>query len=249
MGAVLALTGAIGLGALMLAPVLLVLAFSNGRERRWVARYPVVPCGSVRPGAQRAAVYGRADSAAVAAPLSGVSGVWSRSTVQASDEGEVTRRWILWEHTSGESFGVSDGTGTVVVSAELLGARRSVASSGPSPLRTVLDEEGHGPALQQLIARGLVRADAVKRADRVTVTERIVPAGVALHVVGKPVVLTTGAVALTLPAGGRSLILCRSPTETERILAGDRTLGLRYAVGALVVGVVALAVCYFLAQM
>lgn len=267
---VLAITGFFGLGLLVLAPVLVALAVSDGRQRRWVNRHAVSPCAALRPGArlpERFAVYGETvpgRDGLVVAPLSGVEAVWFRTRVcsihTVGDPG-LTRTAVLWEQSGGEPFGVADGTGTAAVSAELLQAstynndlsmwartRLPVASAGPAPVRTVVDEDTtshrrRGPWLQQVIDRGLVRADAAKHVDRVKVIEQIVPSGIPLHVIGKPVILDGGVAALTLPRTGRYLVLSREPAETERILAGDRTYGMGCAVWAMLAGAASLAVC------
>ena len=268
---ILAITGFFGLGLLVLGPVLVALAVSSGRERRWVSRHAVSPCAALRPGARlpkRFAVYGETvpgRDGLVVAPLSGVEAVWFRtivcSTNTVGDPG-LTTTAILWEQSGGEPFGVADGTGTAAVSAEILQAstynshlsmwartRRPVGSPGPVPVQTVVNEDTtshrrHGPWLQQFIDRGLVRADAAKHVDQVKVIEQIMPSGVPLHVIGKPAILDGGVVALTLPRTGRYLVLSREPAETERILAGDRAYGMGCALWATLVGAASLAVCF-----
>jgi hypothetical protein len=154
---------AAGLALLVLGPVLLALAVSSGRQRRWVSRHAVVPCAALRPGSRlprRLAVYGATvagPGGPVVAPLSGVEAVWFRtmacSTVTVGDPGLTTTR-ILWEQSGGEPFGVADGTGTVAVSAKTLQwstyirhmsgkarSRHSVGLNGPSPVRTLVDED------------------------------------------------------------------------------------------------------------
>ncbi|MBY8870581.1 hypothetical protein K7640_01840 [Micromonospora sp. PLK6-60] len=266
----------LGFGTLMLAPVLLALAVSNGRQHRWVRRHAVTPCAALRPGArlpQRLAVYGQTvpgRDGLVTAPLSGAEAVWFRTTVCAIDDvGDpgLTRTAVLWEQSAGDPFGVADNTGTVAVSAEILQAstynprlsvlaqtRLPVAHAGPTPVRTVVDEETtshrrNGRWLQQVVDRGLVPADAARRVERVRVMEQIVPAGVALHVIGKPAVLDSGVAALTLPSTGRYLVQSREPTETERELAGDRTYGMGCALWTGLVGVAALAAIWAIGLM
>jgi hypothetical protein len=271
---VLAITGVAGLGSLIMAPVLLALAVSNGRERRWIGRHPVSPCAAMRPRTdlpERYAVYGETvpgRDGPVVAPLSGEAAVWYRTTVHSAvsvgDPG-LTRTAVLWDETGGDPFGVADGTGTAAVSATILQAstyqgdlslrartRHPVGWAGPAPVRTVVDEEttSHrrpGPWLQQFIDRGLVPPDAARGVDRVTVTEQIVPRGVLLHVIGKPAILDSGALALTLPRTGRYLVSVREPAETERILAGDRTYGTGCAVWAALVGAASFAVFFTVA--
>jgi hypothetical protein len=271
---ILAITGFIGLGLLVLGPVLVALAVSNGRERRWVSRHAVSPCAALRTGARlpkQFAVYGETvpgPDGPVVAPLSGAEAVWFRtivcSTNTVGDPG-LTTTTILWERSGGDPFGVADGTGTAAVSAEILQrstfnshlsmwarTRRPVAHPGPVPVRTVVDEgtTSHsrpGPWLRQFIDRGLVRADAAKHVDQVKVIEQIVPSGVPLHVIGKPAILDGGVTALTLPRTGPYLVLSREPAETERMLAGDRTYGMGCAVWAVLVGAASLAVCFAIA--
>jgi hypothetical protein len=271
---VLVITGFFGLGLLVMGPVLLALAVSNGSERRWVSRHAVSPCAALRPGARlskRFAVYGETvpgPDGLVVAPLSGVEAVWFRTMVCSIDtvgDPGLTSTAILWEHSSGEFFGVADGTGTAAVSARILQrslfnghlsmwarTRRPVESTGPTPVRTVVDQDTRshrrrGPLLQQFIDRGLVRADAAKHVDQVKVIEQIVPSGIPLHVIGEPAVLDGGIAALTLPRTGRYLVLSREPTETERILADDSTYGMGCAVWATLVGAACLAICFAIA--
>ena len=272
---VLAITGFVGLGLLVMGPVLLALAVSNGSERRWVSQHAVSPCAALRPGPdlpKRFAVYGETvpgHYGLVVAPLSGVEAVWCRTTVYSThnvgDNPALTRTAILWEQSGGDPFGVADGTGTAAVSAGILQASTdnshlsmwaltepSVASAGPAPVRTVVDEDTtshrrHGPWLQQLIDRGLVPADAAKHVDQVKVIEQIVPSGIPLHVIGKPAILHGGVAVITLPRTGRYLVLSREPAETERDLGNDRTYGMGCAVWATVVGAVSLAVCFAIA--
>jgi hypothetical protein len=271
---VLAITGFAGIGLLVMGPVLLALAASDGRERRWVGRHAVSPCSALRPGArlpERFAVYGETvpgRDGLVVAPLSGVEAVWFRTMVcsinTVGDPG-LTTTTVLWEQSWGDPFGVADDTGTAAVSAQILQAstynshlsmwartRSPVASSGPVPVRTVVDEDTtshrrHGPWLQQLIDRGQVRADAARHVDRVKVIEQIVPPGIPLHVIGQPALLDGGVVGLTLPRTGRYLVQSREPAKTERELAGDRRYGMGCAVWATLVGAACLAICFAIA--
>jgi hypothetical protein len=274
---ILAITGSVGLGMLVLGGVLVVaLAVSNGRERRWVSRHAVSACAALRPERSLPAwfaVHGETvpgREGPVVAPLSGVEAVWFRTTVCSIDtvgDPGLTRTAALWEQSGGDPFGVADPTGTVAVSAKILQAstynahlsmwartRQPVASAGPAPVRTVVDEDttSHrrpGPWLQQFIDRGLVPADAARHADRVKVIEQLVPPGIPLHVIGKPVILDGGIAALTLPTTGRYLVLSREPAETERLLAGDQAYGTGCAVWAVLVGATSLAVCLAIALM
>ncbi|WFE35250.1 hypothetical protein [Micromonospora sp. WMMD975] len=260
--------GFLGFAMIVLAPVLLALAVSDGRQHRWVRRHPVSPCAALRPGRRlpsRLAVYGRTvpgRDGLIVAPLSGVEAVWFRtlvySTVTSGDPG-LTQTSVLWEQSAGDPFGVADDTGTAAVSAGLLQAashdprlslwastRLPVAHAGPVPVRTVVDEETtshrhHGRWLQQFIDRGLVPADAARRVDRVRVIEQVVHPGEPLHVIGRPAILDGGVAAFTLPRTGRYLLLSREPAETESTLAGDRTYGMGCALWAALVGVAALA--------
>ena len=199
----------------------------------------------------------------VVAPLSGVEAVWFRTmaclTVSSGDPSLTTTR-ILWQQSGGEPFGVADGTGTVAVSSKMLQwstymrhmsgkarSRDSVGLNGPSPVRTLVDEDttNHrqpGPWLQRLMDHGLVRADSVKDVDQVTVIEEIVPPGIPLHVIGKPAIHDGRVVALTLPMTGRYLILSREPAETEAVLRADHRSGMGCALQAILVGAAFLAV-------
>ncbi|MCZ7438190.1 hypothetical protein O7598_17400 [Micromonospora sp. WMMC241] len=268
---VVAITGFLGYAMLVLAPVLLALAVSEGRQHRWVRRHPVSPCAALRPGTglpRRFAVYGETvpgPDGTVVAPLSGTEAVWFRtlvySTRSVGDPG-LTHTEILWERSAGDPFGVADRTGTAAVTAKMLQAsvtdprlsmwastRLPVAHAGPTPVRTVVSEETtshrrNGRWLQHLVDRGVVPADAARRVDAVRVVEQVVPAGVGLHVIGEPVVLDGGLAALTLPRTGRYLVLSREPAATERALAGDRTYGMGSALWAALAGVAFLAVVW-----
>ncbi|MFG1675399.1 hypothetical protein [Micromonospora sp. NPDC049282] len=266
---VVALAGFLGFAMLVLAPVLLALAVSGGRQHRWVRRHAVSPCAALRPGAgmpRRFAVYGETapgPDGPVVAPLSGVEAVWIRTTVYSVDtvgDPGLTRTAVLWEQSAGDPFGVADRTGTAVVSADILQAstvdprlsvwartRLPVAHAGPTPVRTVVDEETtshrrNGRWLQQFVDRGEVPADAARRVDAVRVVEQVVRPGVPLHVIGEPAVLDGGVVALTLPRTGRYLAVSREPAATERELAADRRYGTGCALWAALAGVACLAV-------
>ncbi|RKN50727.1 hypothetical protein [Micromonospora endolithica] len=268
---VLAVAGFFGFAMLVLAPVLLALAVSDGRQRRWVRRHAVSPCAALRPGTglpRRFAVYGETvpgPDGPVVAPLSGVEAVWFQTIVYSDDsvgDPGLTRTVILHEQSAGDPFGVADGTGTVAVTADILQASRAdprpsvwartrlpVADAGPTPVRTVVNEETtshrrNGRWLQQLIDRGAVRPDAARRVDRVRVVEQVVPPGVPLHVIGQPVILDGGIAALTLPRTGRYLVLSREPSATERELAGGRTYGTGCAIWAAVAGAACFAVVW-----
>ncbi|QLQ35380.1 hypothetical protein [Micromonospora robiginosa] len=268
---VVAVAGFFGYAMLVLTPVLLALAVSEGRQHRWVRRHAVAPCAALRPGTglpRRFAVYGRTvpgPDGTVVAPLSGTEAVWFRtivySTVSVGDPG-LTQTEILWERSAGDPFGVADRTGTAAVTAKLLQAsvtdphlslwastRLPVAHAAPTPVLTVVSEETtshrrNGRWLQHLVDRGAVPADAARRVDAVWVVEQIVPAGVELHVIGQPVVLANGLAALTLPRTGRYLAVSQEPAETVRKLAGDRTYGMGCALWAAVAGVACLAVVW-----
>ncbi|MGC4891527.1 hypothetical protein [Micromonospora sp. DT227] len=155
---VVAILGFVGYAMVVLAPVLLALAVSEGRQHRWVRRHPVSPCAALRPDARlprRFAVYGETapgPAGLVVAPLSGVEAVWFRTTVYTVDSAgdpPLTSTNVLWEQSAGDLFGVADSTGTAVVSARLLQAaiddprlsvwaqtRLPVAHAGPTPVRT-----------------------------------------------------------------------------------------------------------------
>ncbi|MFI5836203.1 hypothetical protein ACIA5A_21265 [Micromonospora sp. NPDC051300] len=268
---VLAVAGLVGFAMLMLTPVLFALAVSDGRQHRWVRRHAVSPCAALRPGPglpRRFAVYGETvpgPAGTVVAPLSGAEAVWCRtivySTESVGDPG-LTQTEILWERSAGDPFGVADRTGTAAVTAKMLQAsvtdprlsawaasRLPVAHAAPRPVRTVVGEETtshrrNGRWLQHLVDRGAVPADAAKRVDAVWVVEQIVPAGIALHVIGQPVVLDNGLAALTLPRTGRYLVVSQEPAETERTLAGDRTYGMGCAIWAAVVAAACLALVW-----
>jgi hypothetical protein len=259
-------SGLVGMGLVVMGPVLVLLSVKNGRDRRWVRRHAVSPCAALRSGdalPDRFSVFGRTvpgRAGMVVAPLSGAEAVWFRLMVCSFTGGEPTRVAVLWEESGGEPFGVADETGQVAVSGRiLLGSlysshlsmwaqtRLAVGSPGPVPTQRVVDEttEGRrrrGPRLQQVIDRGLVGEDAVRRVDRVTVVEEIVPAGVPLHVIGKPAVLDGGMLGLTLPKAGRHLALSQDPAETERILAGDTSYGMGCALWATLIGAACLGV-------
>ncbi|MEH1127855.1 hypothetical protein [Micromonospora sp. CPCC 206061] len=264
---VLATTGFFGCALVVLGAIMVLLAVKNGRDRWWIRRHAVSPCAALRPVGklpERYSVYGRTvpgRGGLVVAALSGAEAVWFRTMVCSFVMVDRnTRTTVLWEQSGGDPFGVADGTGAVAVAAPILqGAtfsshlpvwartRNPVGSPGPVPTRTVVDETTRnqrqpGPWLRQLIERGLIPQDRVMHADRVTVIEEIVPPGIPLHVIGKPEILAGGVVGLTLPKVGRYLALSRTPAETERILAGDRTYGMGCAVWATLVGVVCLAV-------
>ncbi|MFI6133754.1 hypothetical protein [Micromonospora sp. NPDC051141] len=268
---VVAILGVLGYAMLVLAPVLLALAVSEGRQHRWVRRHPVSPCAALRPGTRlpgRMAVYGETapgPAGLVVAPLSGVEAVWFHTmvyTVDSSGDPPLTSTEVLWEQSAGDPFGVADGTGTAAVSARLLQAatndprlsawartRLPVAHAGPTPVRTVVGEETtsprrHGRWLQDLIDRGLVPADAARRVERVWVVEQVVPPGLPLHVIGRPLILDSGVAALTLPRTGRYLAVSREPAETERKLLDDRRYGMGCALWAAVVAVVSLAIVW-----
>ncbi len=268
---VVAILGIVGYAMLVLAPVLLALAVSEGRQHRWIRRHPVSPCAALRPGTRlprRMAVYGETapgPAGLVVAPLTGVEAVWFRTmvyTVDSSGDPPLTSTEVLWEQSAGDPFGVADGTGTAAVSARLLQAavddprlsawaqtRLPVAHDGPTPVRTLVGEKTtsprrHGRWLQDLIDRGLVPADAARRVERVWVVEQVVPPGLPLHVIGRPVILDSGVAALTLPRTGRYLAVSREPTETERKLLGDRKYGMGCALWAAVVGAASLAVVW-----
>jgi hypothetical protein len=262
----LAVTGFFGCALAVLAPVLVLLAVKNGRDRRWVSRHAVSPCSALRPGValpHRFSVFGHTvpgRGGPVVAPLSGAEAVWFRTIVCAAVMiDENTHKTVLFEESGGDPFGVADGTGAVAVSAGILQGstfsqhlsvwaqtRHPVGSPGPVPVRVMVDETSSSPRrpepwLRHFLDRGLVHADRISHADRVMVIEEIVPAGVPLHVIGKPRTLESGEVALTLPKAGPYLVLGREPAETERLLAGDRTYGMGCAVWALLAGAALLA--------
>lgn len=263
--AVLVVTGFFGMAFAVLVPVLLLLAVSNGRERRWVARHRLSACAALRPGVRlprRLAVYGRTvpgRDGLVVTPLSGAEGVWFRTMVYRQDTSDGnTRTSVLWEASGGETFGVADDSGVAAVSAQLLQAstfnghlsmwartRNPVASASPveRPVDEMTGRWGEpGPWLRQVIERGLIAERAVKGAERIGVVEEVVPARVPLHVIGEPGPLSDGSVGLTLPRTGRYLLGSRAPAETEQALRGDSRYGLGCAVWAALAGAGCLAV-------
>jgi hypothetical protein len=260
---VVAVSGFLGFGLVVLGPVLVLLALKDGRDRRWVRRHPVTPGAGVRTGAGRVAVFGRTApgrAGPVVAPLSGAEGVWYRSviaTVESSGENHTVVR-VLWEETGGEPFGLADATGMVAVSGQILQAstfsrdlsvwaqtRIPVGSPHPSPVRAAVAEtsRGQGPWLRKAIERGLVRESAVRGADEVVVSEDVVPAGVPLHVIGKPAVLASGETGLTLPPAGRYLARSKKPEETATELGNDSRYGLGCAIWAVLIGAGLVAIC------
>ena len=260
-------TGFFGVAFAVLVPVLLLLAVSNGRERRWVARTGVSPGAALRPGAalpRRFGIYGRTApgrDGLVVAPLSGAEGVWFRTMVYRIDSyGEnTTRLAVLAIESRGDPFAVADDSGTTPISADLLQGRifsghlsvwaqtrNAVAGSGPSPVERPIDETTSGwctpgPWLRQVIDRGLIAERSIKGANRVGVVEEFVPAGVPLHVVAEPAPLPDGTVGLTLPRRGRYLVVSRPPAKTEQVLRGDSRFGLGCAVWAALAGAGCLA--------
>jgi hypothetical protein len=262
----LVVSGLAGVGLVVMGPVLVLISVKDGRDRRWVRRLGVSPCAALQAGGRqpdRFSVFGRTvpgRAGMVVAPLSGAEAVWFRLIVCSFAGSEPTRVSVLWEETGGEPFAVADETGRVAVSGRiLLGSlysshmsmwaqtRLAVGSPGPVVTQRVVDEttgdwRRPGPWLRQAIERGLVGEDAARRVDRVTVVEEIVPAGVPLHVIGKPAVLDDGSLGLTLPRAGRHLALSRDPAETERILAGDSRYGMGCALWATLIGAACLGV-------
>jgi hypothetical protein len=260
-------TGFAGMAGLVMVPVTLLLALSNSRERRWVARNRVRPCAGLRPGAalpRNFAVYGQTvpgRSGLLVAPLSGAEGVWYRTMVYRQDSyGENgTRLTILHEESGGDPFGIADDSGVAAVSAQILQGRifsghlsvwaqtrNAVGGSGPSPIEQTVDEATSGwrrpgPWLQHLLDRGTVPQRSIKGADRVVVVEEVLPSRVPMHVIGKPAALADGTVGLTLPRTGKYLVASRTPAETERELRGDSRFGLGCAFWAAVVGLVSSA--------
>ncbi|MBG0564394.1 hypothetical protein [Actinoplanes aureus] len=270
--AAIAVTGFFGFGLLVLVPVLLLLAASSGRERRWVARNRVSPCAALRPGVSLPkyfAVYGHTvpgRAGLVVAPLSGAEGVWFRTMVYRADgNGDTTRLSVLWEQSGGDPFGVADDSGVAAVSADILQGRvysghlsvwaqtrHAVGSSGPSPAERPVHEttarwRDPGPWLRHVIDRGLIAERSIKGADRVGVVEEFVPSRVPMHLIGKPAPLADGTVGLTLPRTGPYLVCSRPPAETEQALRGDGRSGLGCAFWAAVVGAVCLAACLAIA--
>ncbi|MEU4427800.1 hypothetical protein AB0F81_44860 [Actinoplanes sp. NPDC024001] len=265
---VLIVTGFFGVGLIVLVPVLLLLALSDSRGRRWVARNRVSPCAALRPGAalpKHFAVYGHTvpgRDGLVVAPLSGAEGVWFRTMVYRADgNGDTTRFTVLLERSGGDPFGVADETGTAAVSAGILQGRifgghlslwaqtrHAVGDSGPSPTERPVDEttgswRRPGPWLQQVVARGLVAERALRGADRIGVVEEVLPSRVPVHVIGRPATLADGSVGLTLPRTGKYLLVRRPPPETEQDLRGGARFGLGCALWAALLGAGLLAVC------
>jgi len=248
------------------SPLMALLAWNDGRERRRLERVPTRTCaelvGSQPARCALAGEVGAGPSGLQIAPLSGAAVAWHRTRVWRwyAVSGENYRE-LVWSHTSDGPFSVRDATGSVLVSPALFAADADSPSHSDHPLteRVLTEHESSdrrsgrhgGPALRQLIDRGLLPPGVVQRAvGRSTraweVDEVVLRAEQQVYVVATPS-RHEGRVLLERPRRGFSLISSRTEQELREDLQEGARVGYQAArwfpvVGAVLLGLGALVV-------
>jgi hypothetical protein len=240
------------------------------RERTYVDRHPLRPCGEVARDprwGQLSAVEGLTapgPAGQLTAPLSGRPAVWYRvkvTRVMYRTSQTTDRTWVepVWETDAGAPFALADASGQVAVSASLVDANSTyIRFRSEEILETSVDErnknrEPLGQHLSGLIAAGLVDPERVRFVGdlhRVTVEESIIPPGKHLFVLavpepwhGYPVLSPATGAYTAISTHTREVVVGRHPRPGTR---GDAPAGCGVAllVGGLVLTLVSVLVAF-----